>query len=254
MYIPIEVMPVERMSAVNTHTTPQLTPPTAASVDPASLQIRPTKETYDRLQQAYEHFNKALFEGNLPNALITLQRRKGSFGYFAGARFRHDDGRAADEIALNPMHFASREQKDILSTLVHEMAHQWQYHHGQPGRGRYHNREWAEKMKAIGLHPSDTGIEGGKEIGETVGHYIVANGQFDTTASRLLARDFAITWKDAPEEPSSATGDGEAEPETAPKSGKRIRYCCPDCDLKAWAKHDARLLCGEHNQQMLPSE
>lgn len=39
------------------------------------LQVRSTKDTYDRLQQAYEHFNRALFDGTLPNALITLQRR-----------------------------------------------------------------------------------------------------------------------------------------------------------------------------------
>ncbi len=113
--------------------------------------MKPTKETYDRFQQAYEHFNKALFENALPNALITLQRRKGTFGYFAGARFSDVNGRPADEIALNPAHFASRALPEILSTLMHEMVHLWQHHHGTPGRGRYHNREWAEKMKAVGL-------------------------------------------------------------------------------------------------------
>lgn len=81
---------------------------TISPVDPAALTIKPTKETYERLQQAHEYFNKALFGGTLPNALITFQRRKGSFGYFAGGRFQNDTGQQADEIALNPMHFASR--------------------------------------------------------------------------------------------------------------------------------------------------
>jgi predicted SprT family Zn-dependent metalloprotease len=229
---------------LNTHTT--------SPVDPATLTIKPTKETYERLQQAHEHFNKALFGGTLPNALITFQRRKGSFGYFAGARFQNDTGQQADEIALNPMHFASRSQKDILGTLVHEMAHQWQRHWGQPGRGRYHKREWAEKMKAIGLQPSDTGVEGGKETGETLGHYIISGGPFDVAAARLLGKGFALTWKDAPELSDQATGESAAEPAT-PKSGKRVRYCCPDCDLKAWAKHDVRLLCGTDNVLMLPT-
>ena len=89
---------------LNTHTT--------SPVDPATLTIKPTKETYERLQQAHEHFNKARFGGTLPNALITFQRRRGSFGYFAGARFQNDAGQQADEIALNPMHFASRSQQD----------------------------------------------------------------------------------------------------------------------------------------------
>lgn len=229
---------------LNTHTT--------SPVDPATLTIKPTKETYERLQQAHEYFNKALFGGTLPNALITFQRRKGSFGYFAGARFQNDAGQKADEIALNPMHFASRSQQDILGTLVHEMAHQWQRHEGQPGRGRYHNREWAEKMKAIGLQPSDTGVEGGKETGETLGHYIIPGGPFDVAAGKLLGKGFALTWKDAPEASDPTTGESAAEP-TTPKSGKRVRYCCPDCDLKAWAKHDVRLLCGTDNVLMLPT-
>ncbi len=222
-----------------------------AHIDPAASTIKPTKETYERLQQAHEYFNKALFGSALPHALITFQRRKGSFGYFAGARFENEAGRKADEIALNPGHFGSRSQKDLLSTLVHEMAHQWQRHEGQPGRGRYHNREWAEKMKALGLQPSDTGVEGGRETGESLGHYIVAGGPFDAAADRLLGKGFALSWKDAPI-PSAVTGEGGAEPE-ATKAGKRVRYACPKCDLKAWAKHDARLLCGTDNELMLPT-
>jgi hypothetical protein len=51
----------------------------------------------------------------------------------------------------------------VLSTLVHEQAHLWQHHFGKPGRGRYHNREWAAKMVEIGLIPSATGEPGGKQ-------------------------------------------------------------------------------------------
>lgn len=227
--------------------------PAPSQIEPLSPQIKPTKETYDRLQQAYEHFNKALFGGTLPNALITLQRRKGTFGYFAGARFRHEDGRKADEIALNPATFIERPVKDILGTLVHEMVHLWQHHHGQPGRGRYHNRQWADKMKEVGLHPTDDGTADGKETGEAVGHLIIDAGPFDQAASRLIARDFVIAWKETP--PARSTrGDGVAEPETLQKSGKRVRYCCPTCDLKAWAKHDARLMCADDKELLIAGE
>ena len=34
------------------------------------------------------------------------------------------------------------------------------------------------------------------------------------------------------------------------KSGKRVRYICPHGDMKAWAKHGARLVCGEHMEPM----
>jgi predicted SprT family Zn-dependent metalloprotease len=216
--------------------------------------MKPTKETYDRLQQAYDHFNNLLFSRTLPNALITLQRRKGTYGYFAGARFRHEDGRQADEIALNPATFMQRPVKDILGTLVHEMVHLWQHHHGTSGRGRYHNREWADRMKSIGLQPTDNGAEGGKETGETVGHLIVPAGPFDQAADRLMGREFAIVWKETPAPPPQAKGEGAAGPETLQKSGKRLRYRCPDCDLKAWAKHDARLMCADDKVLMVPGD
>lgn len=220
-----------------------------APLDPQPASVRPTRETYERLQQAYDHFNKTLFDGTLPNALITLQRRKKTFGYFAGARFAREDGRKADEIALNPASFHERSVNEILATLVHDMVHLWQHHCGTPGRGRYHNREWAAKMKAIGLQPTIDGAEGGKETGESVGHFIVPGGPFETALNRLLAKDFALVWKELP----AAADDGKGEAAPAPKSGKRVRYACPQCDLKAWARHDARLVCGADMTAMTPT-
>ena len=46
--------------------------------DLPELTIEPTKETYDQFQEAYAYFNRVLFEGQLPNCLITLQRNKRS--------------------------------------------------------------------------------------------------------------------------------------------------------------------------------
>lgn len=222
------------------------------SKDDARQTIKPTKETYEGLQSAYEHFNKTLFGGALPNALITLQRRKGSFGFFAGARFRHEDGRMADEIALNPSAFLDRPYREVLATLVHEMVHLWQHHFGSPGRGRYHNCEWADKMREVGLHPTDDGSPEGKPIGESVTHLIEEGGRFDAATAALLRKGFAIVWKEAPSRLSGATDTGgdvrKDEPE---KSGKRLRYSCPECGLNAWAKHDARLMCGDHQVLMI---
>ena len=218
-----------------------------AAVD---LQLKPTRETYEPLQQLYEHFNKALFGSTLPNALITLQRRKGSFGYFAGGQFHRHDGRPADEIALNPAGFTTRPAKEVMGTLVHEMVHLWQHHHGTPGRGRYHNREWAEKMKAIGLQPTDSGAEGGKETGESVGHVIVPGGPFDVAAGKLLAKGFVLQWKDRPRESRPPEGVAEADGAEPLKSGKRVRYACKACGLKAWAKHEARLMCADDQRLM----
>ena len=56
------------------------------------------------------------------------------------------------ELALNPDGFCpARPTCRFARRWCHEMVHAWQQQHGRPGRGGYHNREWAAKMKEIGL-------------------------------------------------------------------------------------------------------
>src|SRR5215212_8165740 len=123
----------------------------------------PTALTYTSLHTAYEYFNRELFGGSLPPCLITMQRQTGAYGFFSGARFVNaaNPDEVTDEIALNPVHFATRTPTEVLSTLAHEMTHLWQHHCGTPPRKGYHDREWARKMREIGLIPTDTGKIGG---------------------------------------------------------------------------------------------
>lgn len=158
--------------------------------------VKPTEEAYAELQHAYDFYNKELFSGQLTSCLITFQRQKRTFGYFSKNRFGHKDGRKTDEIALNPEYFAVVPMIEVLQTLVHEMAHLWQEHFGKPSRACYHNVQWAEKMEAIGLMPSDTGLPGGKRIGQSICDYAIAGGPFEQASKRLLASGFAISWID----------------------------------------------------------
>src|SRR3954463_4393358 len=178
----------------------------------------PTR-TYTSLDAAYGHFNRALFSGQLPPCLITMQRHKGAYGYFSGERFASlaDAQEVTDEIPLNPAPFASRTPTAILSTLAHEMAHLWQHHFGKPGRRGYHNREWAAKMREIGLIPTATGEPGGKETGEKVTHIIEAGGRFAASCAAYLATDGAILYHDR-------AGEGEARKK---KAASKTKYTCP---------------------------
>lgn len=50
----------------------------------------PTVQAYAELQSAYDFFNAALFEGQLPPCLMTLQRKGANVrGYFSAERFGH---------------------------------------------------------------------------------------------------------------------------------------------------------------------
>jgi predicted SprT family Zn-dependent metalloprotease len=201
----------------------------------------PNRE-YVTLSAAFDFFNRKLFGGRLPPTLITLQRRSTTRGYYSSKRFegRADASLETDEIALNPATFQGRTDAEILSTHVHEMAHHWQSHFGDPGRGRYHNAEWAAKMEEIGLMPSDTGQPGGKRTGQRVTHYIVEDGPFDLACQELLAGGVRVEWQSR-ECKHRKTVDRS-----------KTKYTCPGCELNAWAKPDAIIACVACGQVMRP--
>ena len=94
------------------------------------------------------------------------------------------------------------------------MPHLWQHHFGKPSRTGYHNREWAVKMRAIGLIPSDTGEPGGKEIGQRVTHYIEEGGAFARACSGFLKIGAAVLYQDRAVEGDGATRKKKAASKT----------------------------------------
>lgn len=142
-----------------------------------------TTAVFNYLTDASAYLNKHLFENKLPVALITLSRRKGAYGYFFAGAFVNS-GNDCDEIALTPTSI-SRSTLESLSTLTHELVHQWQHHFGNPGENAYHNKEWANKMLSVGLKPycvtNDKLMTGYK-----CSHDIVEDGPFDKVAKKFI--------------------------------------------------------------------
>ena len=194
-----------------------------------------TQAQYRDFQDAYDFFNRELFGSSLPPVLVTLQRHANTQGYFSPERFTgRVEPAAAHELAMNPDGFTGRTDERILSTLVHEMAHVWQQTHGTPPRRSYHDRQWAGKMKEVGLQPTTTGRPGGQEIGQSVTHYILPGGAYATAYAKLQATGFQLHWESTPE--------GE---QAAAKKASKTKFTCPECGQNAWAKADALLICGE---------
>ena len=237
--------------------------------------MNPTSETYQELQTAYDHFNKELFDNELPGCLITLQREKKTFGYYSPKRFVNKQKAETDEIAMNPSYFSIRTIEETLSTIVHECVHQFQQHFGTPGRSRYHNKEWSDKMESIGLMPTSTGKEGGKKTGDRMSHYTIEGMLFDNSCKRLVTKNFRITWADrfppvkevesiATFSPAPDAVEGQ-EPVDKPiinsaaeemkgwgievadippkKKSTRAKLSCPDCNTNVWGKPTLKILC-----------
>ena len=194
-----------------------------------------TPAEYRAFQQAYDFFNAELFAGSLPHVLVTLQRHAKARGYFAPERFtgRSEGITTAHELAMNPDRFTGRSDEQILSTLAHEMAHVWQQTHGTPPRRSYHDREWAAKMKEIGLQPTTTGEPGGKETGQSVTHYIIPGGAYAEVYAKLKARGLQLHWQSAPEGKLAKV-----------KQASKTKFTCPECGQNAWGKPDTLLICG----------
>lgn len=198
----------------------------------------PTSATYNPLRAAHCWFNERLFNGRLPRCMLSLRNHGKAFGYFASERFGTAAGDVTDEIAMNPRFVLSRPLPDVLSTLVHEMTHEAQAHFGKPSRNGYHNREWGRIMKSVGLHPSNTGLPGGRETGQQMSHYIMAGGPFEAACDALIATGFALRY-----------GDVWQSKERKPDSA--VKLTCPTCGIVAKAKPDVHLTCTDCDTAMV---
>ena len=203
------------------------------------LAITPVE--YGGLQAAYDHFNTVLFDGALPDCFITYQRHAHSRGFFSLDRFA---GRSSElgrsELALNPDAFIDRSDEQICSTLVHEMTHGWQYAFGKPSKRGYHNKEWAAKMEAIGLMPSNSGAVGGKRTGQQMSHYILPGGRFASAFAKLATTGWRLNLQSAP----------TRGPNKGPNS--KTKFTCTGCGQNAWGKPDLSIACIPCGGRMLP--
>ncbi len=232
--------------------------------------VNPNHDLYAQLQRASDHFNLALFDGKLPQPMLTLQRKKGAVGYFSAKRWAHTSGVKVSEIALNPLCFANRSLLQFFQTIVHEQCHLWQHEFGTPSRPGYHNAEWSEKMQEIGLMPSSTGEPGGNRTGQKMSDFPSPKGRFIAACVDLMENGFALAWVDqgfsagttmrssviadlrlrTSVEASLCTSIGakfeelhsQFDPEVASQK-RKVKYRCDSCKANAWGKSGLEIQC-----------
>ena len=184
-----------------------------------------------RLSVAFDLFNRQLFNGELPPAMLQLRNKPGSYGYFSPNKWKgQGDGDLLDVINLDSKTAAERPLIELLSTLVHEMAHSYVFNIINEGaslgpRGG-HGPDWCNKMLAVGLIPVPIGTRHST-------HRIDPDGAFAKAFERNRARLQELPW-------SERIGTA-----TRGRGLDRVRFQCPVCSSNAWARAAARLLCGE---------
>ena len=217
---------------------------------------KPTIQNMTSFQAAFDFFNQELFGNSLPQVILNFSRSGSStIAFYAPKRWAQEgrlvDQDSLDEISLNPIHLG-RTMEEIFSSLVHEMVHLWQFAQGSPSRRSYHNKEWASKMKEVGLQPNDGT---GKETGQKVSHTIIAEGRFQM-AFQAMPESHGLPWRVFVEGDHNDGGEaGKKSPVTKSKgkSGKRFKYSCPECQTNIWGKEGLRVLCGECEVEFQPA-
>lgn len=200
-----------------------------AAVEIVLCNTKNTNQIYSDLQTAFDIFNKELFANELPEVLFTLTRKKNTLGYFWADRFALGE-QSRHEIALNPRYFIERSPEDTALTLLHEMVHLWQQIFGSPSRSGYHNREWAEKMKEVGLQPQ--ACDGsGKETGQKITHKPIENGRALAVFKQIMDAGYK---REIIEKPFIKNT----------RKATRYKYECPQCQQKAYGGAKSYLFCG----------
>lgn len=64
-----------------------------------------------------------------------------------------------DEIAIDVRHVREDPYAEVLATLLHELLHAWQEHHGRSSNGNYHNKQFRDKAVSLGLIIDEWGYE-----------------------------------------------------------------------------------------------
>lgn len=106
-------------------------------------------------------------------------------------------------------------------------------------------------MKQIGLHPSDTGQPGGKEIGQSMFHYILPDAAFDTACKSLLSDGFTLAWGELLNQVKKRHRRDDDDDDDR---NNRVKYSCPVCAVNAWGKRALSLICGVCKVNLQPAE
>ena len=209
-----------------------------------SFQESPALATARRLQQAADLFNRELFNGQLPSTMLRLQNKKGCNGYYSPNKFIDADGRQLDCITLNSTTAIDRPLIELLSTLVHEQCHQYvcAIVNRKAATGG-HGPEWRAEMQRLGLPP----IRVGATWRGPATHSIDPDGLFARCFRTHAAELEAMPWQELARDAVRGRAKGL----------DKVRFQCPSCGQKAWARAAAELVCGtcttpDHLVVMIP--
>lgn len=206
---------------------------------------KPTLIQFNAIQQAYDFYNKELFYPvfgkKLPPVMFSLNDSiyRKSAGYYEFDKYKDNLGNIFSLINITPKILANNLYY-VMSFLIHEMAHHYQYHFGikKGKKSDYHDKEFSKIMENMGLMCCS--IPDGKKTGRRMSHTIIKGGKFE------LLTAFAPDKISIPFELNTQIILNEyktLQEETIKVQKQKIKYQCPKCEIKVWGKPNLEIHC-----------
>jgi len=222
-------------------------------------QINPSVEQSESLIDAFDYINKELFGDQLPRPMLIFTRNpKILGGYYSPDKWFNTDGKGVDEIAINANSMIQGDEIELFQVIIHEMSHQWQQHYGTPGRGGYHNREWADKVLEIGLKPINVN-DSDAETGDSITTILIKGG-LAMLALANMPEDISIPFyaeimgNPDDDDDKKDRGPQEEVPTPKPKSGQRTKYTCPNCGTNMWGRSGINVQCMDCTMKLIETK
>ncbi len=122
----------------------------------ATRGVLPKRNTFPtqlakRLYQHVDWMRVELFDGKLPEVVLSFEATNSkTLGHYVLGRNAMG---LQWNVNVNRRHLKRPEQA-VVATLLHELVHVWQDTYGHCGRPPYHNAEFQERVRALGI-PTD---------------------------------------------------------------------------------------------------
>lgn len=182
---------------------------------------------YEVLYKAFDLFNEHYFDNELPPCMITLQKKRpnnnGSF-MAEPTWFNTQFDDETYEININPINM-NRDPEEILETLLHEMVHYYCTLHNikDVKSGGKHTIEYKNVCESHGLNC---------ELDEDKGY----NQTNLNEESIKLVEDLIEEYKN---------DFWYMMVEKKPVKKSLFKYICSSCGMKAYAKAEKSIVCGD---------
>lgn len=204
--------------------------------------------------------SKTHFGANLDEPVFSFIRNPRCKGAFLPERYSSVDGETRHGIAVNSKYCQSIGDDacmDLLAFLFVQLARR---DLGPKGRNGKHGTpgyidSWShDSLARMGLQTFVEDSEDQRELGYGLSVRRVENGPFDLMCRELVVSGFRFRWHENAANVDTSRDDGKTGVPPEQKEQTRARYVCPECELKALAKPNAKLICGVCNLLMEASE